>query len=246
MIVYRQRRDWFLTCLDSVVNQSCKPEVIVSGVRGDKALEWAKLFPTVKIVDNSFADPKVQINNGLKFADGKYVVHVGSDDYYYPKSIETMLNVAHEKDAVIVYPGLHYCDENLNVIFKWEPPPEFSVEKLKQSCFMTDSSLVKKSVLWEFGFFDPKWRKFAIWDMWFKIAEKYPYSIFPSNHILCKYRRHRQALGIQAFHGNAEATGENLRGSFYEKRGITNPVEVSRVDGVIKEKYEIEKFLLDI
>jgi len=234
-----------MTCLESVVKQSCKPEVIVSGVRGDPALEWAKLFPTVKVVDNAYADPKVQINNGLKFAEGQYVVHVGSDDYYYPKSIETMLNVAHEKDAVIVYPGLHYCDQDLNVIFLWEPPKQFALDKLRQSCFITDSSLVKKSVLWEFGFFKPEWRKFAVWDMWFDIAEKYPYSIFPSNHVLCKYRRHRNALGLRAFHGDAATTGEDLRPKFYAKRGIEKHVRSEFIDGRIKEFYESAHFLLD-
>lgn len=233
MIVYKQRKDWFLACLDSIVAQSCNPEIIVSGVTGDPAEKWVKVFPGVRWVGNPTPDCKVQINNGIEHSSGTFVSHVGSDDWYFPKSIETMLDVAHKRDAVIVYPGLHYCDENLNLIYEWNPPKEFSLKKLKQNCFMTDSSLVRRDILQEFGLFDPAWRKFAIWDMWFKIADKYSGRIFPSNHILCKYRRHKKALGIQAFHGDSEVTGEGLRASFFEKYGITDPTEIKYINGEI-------------
>lgn len=247
MNVYNQRRDWFLEALDSLVAQSCNPEIIVSGVKGDPTEEWLRIFPGVKWVESHYPDCKVQINNGIKFALGKYIVLAGSDDWFFPKSIETMLKIANEKDAIIVYPGLYHCDEKLNVILEWRPPKEFSLNKLKQSCLMTDSSLVSKSALWEFGLFDVTWRKFAIWDMWFKIANKYPNRIFPSNHILCKYRRHPNSLSSQSFRGrNLDGTGEDLRQAFYKKYSITELAESSKVNGKIVVDYkESSKILLD-
>jgi len=238
MIVYDQFKDWFMVCLDSLVAQTHKDiEIIVSGVRDDPALEWAKVFDGVKVVGNQFPDPKVQINNALKFATGEYIIVVGSDDYYYPNSIEKLVKVAAEKDSVIVYPDLHYADDELNVVFHWKAPKQFDMNKLHQSQIMTDSSLVKKSVLWEFGFFKAEWRKFAMWDMWLRIAEKYPYSIHHSGHVLCKYRRHDNALGIRAFRGDLVGTGEDLRRKFFEVNRIKPAIKTRFVSNWIITDY---------
>lgn len=223
VISYKQRDDWLNECLRSVCAQTyAHREIIFSGVRGDSNLDIAKMYP-VTIVDthpqgygNRLA--KTQINNGIRHATGEYVIVFGSDDYIYPSAVEDMMRVAEEKDSVIVYSDLHYADEKMNIIFKHKAP-EFSWDRLKQTQIMNDCSLVKRVVLQEFGLFDPEWKKFAVWDMWFKIAAKYR-DIHHTGRVMMKYRRHDNSMGIMAFRGDGDRTGEDLRPKFCEAHGI--------------------------
>jgi glycosyltransferase involved in cell wall biosynthesis len=244
--VYNQHKEWLLQCLDSWDAQTYDNyEVIVTGVRGDPCLDWAKIYKP-KIVDNHYPDAKTQINNGIKFAEGEYVITVGSDDYFFPKALEWLVETLREKNSVLVYSDLLYADENMNTVFSWKAPKEFDLQKLKTLQFMHDSSLVKKSVLWEFGLYDTAWRKFAVWDMWFKIAAKYPYQIHYCPHSIGKYRRHEKALGIQAFHGDEnQVTGEELRGEFYRKYGLKPKKKTMFVGNYVTTDYNFVDFLFD-
>jgi len=245
MIVYNQYKDWLLQCLDSLNAQTYKDiEIIVSGVKGDQCLDWAKVY-TDKIVENHYPDAKEQINNGIKFAGGNYIMVVGSDDYYYPRSVEWMVKTAETKNSVLVYSDLHYADDKLNIVFTWRAPSKFDMSKLMQLQFMHDSSLVKKSVLWEFGLYKPEWKKFAVWDMWLEIARKYPNQIHHCGHIIAKYRRHEKALGIRAFRGDLEGTGENLREKFYTEKGIKPRYRTSFVSNCIVTDYDFVEISLD-
>lgn len=220
MISYRQRKDWFMTAMRSIHAQSYKnKEIVLSCVVSAPEIEWAKAFDGVQVVENRYPDPKEQINSGIKFASGDYVIHVASDDFFYRNAIADMVFTATEKDSVLVYSSHQHCDENLDIVF-YQEAPEFTLDKLHKLQIMGDCSLVKKSVLWEFGLFNVEWKKFSIWDMWLKIADKYPDRIHRTGKVMCKYRRHDGALSLRAFRGEVVETGENLRKKFYKTHGI--------------------------
>ena len=221
MIVYDQRKDWFMTALDSAYKQTYEnTEVIVSTIEGDPAAEWAKIFPGVKVVTGTVPDAKGQLNTGIRFCTGDYVVVLASDDFYYPNAIKVMMDTAIEKDSVMVYSDLHHADQDLNIVMIQEAPREFDYNKLEQLQFMCDSTLVKKSVLEEFGLYQTKWRKFAMWVMWLQIGKKYPDRIHHTKTVLCKYRRHDKSLSLKAYHGEKKETGEGLRQAFNEEFNI--------------------------
>lgn len=236
--VFRQRKDWFDIALRAIYGQSYPNiEIIVSTVIGDPAYDWAHAYPNVKRVDNRVANAKAQINTGIKIASGEYIVVAGSDDKFYPNAIADMVKVAVNKDAVIVYSGIHYADENLSVVYTHKAP-EFSWQKLKQSQFINDCALVRKDVLWEFGLYDEKWMKFAPWDMWFNIAAKYEKRIHPTGKIQLIYRRHEKSLSIRAFRGDLEKTGEHLRAEFFEKHNIEKAARVEFVGNEIRQIFD--------
>jgi hypothetical protein len=128
-------------------------------------------------------------------------------------ALAKMVKVFQDRNAVLVYPDVEYCDEYLNMAYVHKAPREFSMEALRQRQIMNDCSLVSKKVLWEFGHFDISLSKFAVWDMWLKIGEKYPDKIHHSGCVAWKYRRHENALGRTGH-------GEEYRDKFYEKWGI--------------------------
>lgn len=214
MPVYRQRKDWFFVALDALCQQTYPDkEIIVSGIADDPALEWAKKFDGVKVIDSRIPDPKRQINEAIKFAEGEAVIQAASDDFMYPTALEKMVKVYQNNHAVLVYPDVEYCDADLNMAYVHKAPRQFSMDLLRQRQIMNDCSLVSKRVLWEFGHFDISLSKFAVWDMWLKIAEKYPDKIHHSGCVVWKYRRHPNALGRVGH-------GEEYRDKFYEKWGI--------------------------
>lgn len=214
MPVYQQRQDWFFTALDSLVAQSYPDkEVIVSGITGDPTLKWVKEFDGVKLVESCVPDPKRQINEGIKYATGDLIIQSGSDDQMLPGALARMVKVYEDNYAVMVYPDLEYCDENMNMMYVHKAPLQFDIRLLRERQIMTDCSLVSKKVLWEFALFDVALGKFAVWDMWLKIGEKYPDKIFHSGNVGWKYRRHDNALGRTGH-------GEEYRDRFYDKWGI--------------------------
>jgi len=211
MPVYRQRRDWLFTALESLVTQDYPDkEIIVSGIAGDPTLAWVKTFEGVKIVESRVPDPKRQINEGIKFASGDLIIQSGSDDLMLPKTLTHMVKTYEDNHAVFVYGDLEYCDEDMNMMYVNKSPNPFDFHLLRERQIMTDCSLVSKRVLWEFGMFDVSLGKFAVWDMWLKIAEKYPDKIFHCGHVIWKYRRHDNALGRTGH-------GEEFRQRFYDK-----------------------------
>jgi len=214
MPVYMQRKDWFFTAMDSLCQQTYEDkEIIVSGIKDDPALEWAKSFEGVKVVDSRIPDPKRQINEAIKFATGEAIIQAGSDDILMKDALVDMMKVYEDKDAVLVYGDLEYCDENMNMIYIDKAHREYSMAELCKRQLMSDVSLVRKTVLWEFGLFDIELSKFAVWDMWLKIAKKYPFGIHHCGHTTYKYRRHDDALGYNL-------VGEEMREAFCEKWGL--------------------------
>ena len=214
MPVYKQRKDWFFAALDSLCQQTYEnKEIIVSGIVGDEALEWAKSFDGVRIIDSKIPDPKRQINEAIKFSTGEAVIQAASDDFMYPTALAKMVKVYEDKNAVLVYPDTEYCDKNLNMAYIHRNPKEFNMAASRNRQIMSDCSLVSKRVLWEFGLFDISLSKFAVWDMWLKIGGKYPDRIYHSGCVCWKYRRHDGALGRTGY-------GEEYRDKFYDKWDI--------------------------
>lgn len=215
MPVYKQRKDWFFVAMDALCQQTYDDkEIIVSGIKDDPALEWAKKFDGVRVIDSRIPDPKRQINEAIKFAEGEAVIQAASDDFMYQTALAKMVGVYQDKNAVLVYPDVEYCDEDFNMMYIHRSPQKFDMDELRKRQIMNDCSLVSKKVLWEFGHFDISLSKFAVWDMWLKIAEKYPDKIFHSGCVAWKYRRHEQALGRVGL-------GEEYREKFYDKWKIT-------------------------
>lgn len=216
MPVYQQRKDWFFIAMDALCQQTYKDkEIVVSGIVDDPALEWAKKFEGVKVVDSRIPDPKRQINEGIKAAEGEVVVQAASDDLMIHTGLEKMVDLYREKDAVMAYPDTEYCDEELNLMYVHYAAKILTMEDLYKTQVMSDCALVSRAVLHEFGLFDIGLSKFAVWDMWLKIAGKYLSRIHHAGCVAWKYRRHDNALGRTGY-------GEEYREKFHKRWGITH------------------------
>ena len=148
-------------------------EVVVVPVKGDtETLNVLKLFPIVKVVVSDKADYVHQRSLGVLNCTGKWFKWVDSDDYLLPGAVRSDLTVALQEKAYVVYSPLLQADQHFNIV-DFIKTEGFTYEALTKNCFVTDSSLTLKTMLYEFGL-DEKKGDMAFYDLWLKIAEKYP------------------------------------------------------------------------
>ena len=200
-------------------------------------------------MDNHRPDAKEQINTGIKFATGEYIMFICSDDYVFPNAVKAMVGTALENDSVLVHADIYHCDDKLNMLVVQGYPQEFDYKKLKQTQVINDFALVKKSAYWEFGFLKTEWKKFAFWELWLQIGLKYPGRIHHSGTVMLKYRRHMNSLSIRATKGTEQdkvMTGENLRRKFFEQFNIVPEIKSEYVGNTMVTTYGVgTKIVLD-
>jgi len=188
------------TSVLGVMSQTYKPiELIIVSVKNDRETndKIRSRFPSIGTesisrlvtVVSDRASIIHQWNLGLKEAKGEYVTAIASDDYMLPGKIAGEMRLAQEKNAVLVYSPFFYADESL-CLTGAPKVPDFSYETLVRRNYITDNSLVKRSMFEEFGLFDESLQILAVFDKWLHIAEKYPDRIFLHNIPTFIYRQH--------------------------------------------------------
>ena len=113
-------------------------------------------------------------NTGLRRARGEYTVFADSDDCLLPNRLRSLLGVAQREGAKIVYHNYLYGDGDLNVVGVAQFPPRADIHQLILWTYVSDFSLVHRSVWEEFGLLDESLGTYAMEDKWLRVVEKYP------------------------------------------------------------------------
>jgi glycosyltransferase involved in cell wall biosynthesis len=115
-------------------------------------------------------------NEGLKLARGSFVAFIDDDDTWLPSKLTSQLRMFESHPHL----GLVHCGaEDLMPDGRRlvRLPPKWSNDyraNLVADGIVTSSVVVRRSVFDEVGIFDPTMRSFGDWDMWLRIAAKYP------------------------------------------------------------------------
>ena len=182
----------------SALNQTYpNVEVIVVPVKTDKpTLEALKEFVfDVNIVYSDKADYVYQRKLGVQNSTGRWFKWLDSDDYLMPSAVQSDMAVALKEKAYVVYSPLLAGDQHFNVVdfIKTEP---FSYEALTKNCFITDGSLTLKAMFHEFGL-DERKGDMAFYELWLRIAEKYPDRIKMNPYPTLVYCQHPDQMSRQ-------------------------------------------------
>ena len=126
-------------CLDSLLNQTFSDfeVIVVDDCSTDKSVAVVeefvpkfegrlKLFKSKK--NSGF--PGVPRNTALKFARGKYLTFLDSDDFFTPTALEEIYKIAEETGAEIIHAGKHFRftdGKDDSKVFSW--PTELVVEE---------------------------------------------------------------------------------------------------------------------
>ena len=134
-------------------------------------------------------------NTGLTYARGYYVAFLDDDDEWVPQKIEEQLKGFSDDDTGLVYSGTTMIDEVRNI--KHERRVSYKrgyiYEDLLKDNFIgtTSNPLIKKECIDEVGRFDTKMQSSQEYDLWLRLAKRYPVNFIEKP--LLNYHIHRNA-----------------------------------------------------
>lgn len=185
VIPVHNRADKLKTALLSVYEQTCQPdEVIVvdDGSTDDLSL-LKKKYPQVHWIHQSHQGVSAARNAGIKQASGKWIAFLDSDDRWIPEKLEKQfallansphLRIIHSKEQWIRH-GQEIDSEK----YLTYPDGEFFLPSLEKCVVGPSTVLVERKPLEEVGGFDENLPVCEDYDLWLRIARKYPIGLCP-------------------------------------------------------------------
>lgn len=179
--------------LSSIYNQTYKSIEIIAVDDGssDDSIDIARSFDgRVILVQQPNSGPAAARNRGVAEAKGEWIAFLDADDLWVPEKLEKQLHAMSNREWS--YTDSRFMggvndgkqDSDLN-----EKPSGNVIEKLICGNFISTSSvLLRRNIFNEVGGFDENLRSIEDWDLWIRIASRYPISYVPDP--LLKYRVH--------------------------------------------------------
>lgn len=117
-------------------------------------------------------------NTGIQNSNGKYIAFLDDDDEWSPNKLKKQLDfyLDDSENYGLIYCGYAYIYEN-EMVAEFYPTYRGNIFKnLLLTNFVGSSSLplIKRQCLDTVGVFDEKFKSFQDWDMWLRVAEKFP------------------------------------------------------------------------
>lgn len=175
MPTFRQKQKYLKLAIKRVLKQTHKEiELIIVPVKSDyKTLDILDAFNDSRIVikQSNYALITHQMNLGAYAANGSYIIPgVGSDDYYYKKSVASLVKFAETKKAILVYPDFDIGNSNLK-IKRTKRCPKFNRKLLDKGCYICDDALVVRNEYMKHLPMKNSDGKSRIWNIWKKISD---------------------------------------------------------------------------
>ena len=92
-------------CLDSIDYPDCEILVVNDGSKDNSAevvTQYAVTHPNVRLVNKENGGASSARNLGIEEAKGKYIAFIDADDFWFPKGIARIVELAEREDADIV------------------------------------------------------------------------------------------------------------------------------------------------
>ena len=204
------RKETLKRAIQSVVMQSYTPYeiIVIDDGSDDGTKEWLKdNFPNVKYIYQMNSGVSSARNKGIKFARGDWIALLDSDDEWLPSKLKDQAN------EIELNPAAKFLHTNeiwirngvrVNQMKKHKKYGGYIFEKCLDMCRISPSSvLIKKDIFDEIGMFDETLKVCEYYDLWLRLASKYPVH-FLDQPLIKKYGGHSDQLskvddGIESY-----------------------------------------------
>lgn len=225
------RAKFIVNSIQSVLNQTYTnfELIVVDDCSTDNSIQLIKKINNPKInliIQEENKGACVARNTGIKYAKGKYIAFLDSDDQWYPNKLEKQVNIIEKSNPNIGFVDcgfIRYSDIEKKVVSINIPNKrgELFHDALRYCVISAAGScaLIKKDVFKKSGLWDPNFKAIQIQDMFIRITKYFQGENVPE--ILARINQHGTQIG---FNVNRTIQGySRLLKKYYNKYYINYP-----------------------
>ncbi|MCL1464459.1 glycosyltransferase [Argonema galeatum] len=191
--------------IESVLNQTFKDFelIVINDGSTDSTLDVVSNIQDSRLKVFSYPNAKqaASRNRGLSQATGEYVSFIDADDLWKPDKLEAQLKALQENpEAGVAYSWTDLIDESGNFIrgganIYWQGE---SYARMLLNDFVESGSnpLIRAQAIKEVGNFDESLPPAEDWDMWIRLASRYPFVVVPSAQVLYRVRANSSSTNV--------------------------------------------------
>lgn len=147
----------------------------------------------LKVISHSNSGPQISRNRGIKEATGEYISFLDADDLWTPDKLESQFDALQaDPEAAVAYSWTDWIDESDRFLRRGTHISATGdvFAKLLLIDFVESGSnpLIRRPALDAVGNFDEALVGGQDWDMWIRLAAKFPFTVVSSPQIL--YRKY--------------------------------------------------------
>lgn len=168
--------------------------LIVNDGSSDQIGQWASQVtdPRVKLISQQNQGLSGARNTGIAQAQGEYIAFLDADDLWEPTKLEKQVRCLEDNPAAgLVYSWTAFVDENgqsTGRVMTAGAEGDVWRQILERNIIDCPSVVVRRCCFETVGVFDRKLRSVEDWDMWIRIASRYPFVVIKEP--LVYYRHH--------------------------------------------------------
>ena len=169
--------------------------IIVDDGSRDEIQHWAAQLddPRIHFLAQENGGSAAARNNGISHATGEYIAFLDADDLWVSTKLEKQVNLLDENpDVGLVYSWVAMMDAEGELDGKFYRHSEVGEvwDSLIEGDLLVCGStpMIRRTCFEEVGLFDVRFSYAQTWEMWLRIAAKYPFQVIPE--VLVHYRSH--------------------------------------------------------